>query len=338
MRSLADIRKLLPRQESVYAQDAETNVDHFVTHWCVKPQHFSDYNTMSRFLYSNAVSVDRLQAACTIHSMFFFIDDLFFDTDHFDARDFFIEGVGHDLKSIRSFLFSLMHIFKTHTLPEELSAIQMAFYEMGLFVCEQAPDEWFEAFANGIEDYLKAVIQREIDLHRGKTVLTDLDSFLDIRLRDTGGLHTCQLIEFTKGAFLPTEVRNHEQLKHLTWLAIAMASLVNDVFSYHKDVIVEGSDFNLVKILMDLHGMSFEEAVDYSVGLINSYADQFVEDRKYVPFWGIEALDGAVEQYVDGLAEMMAGNLYWHGTTNRYRSPYSPFPELMTFSDEMAAW
>jgi hypothetical protein len=338
MRSLADIRQLLPRQESSYAQEAEANVDDFATRWCVKPQHFSDYNTMSRFLYSHAVSTERLQAACTIHSMFFFIDDLFFDTDHFDARDFFIEGVGHDLKSIRNFLFTLMHIFKTQTLPEgEPSAIQMAFYEMGVFVAEQAPEEWFTAFADGIEDYLKAVIQREIDLHLGKTVLTDVDSFLDIRLRDTGGLHTCQLIEFTKGAFLPAEVRDHAQLKHLTWLAIAMASLVNDVFSYHKDVIVEGSDFNLIKILMDLHGLSFEEAVDHAVGLINSYADQFLQDRQYLPFWGNEGLDGVVQQYVDGLAEMMAGNLYWHGTTNRYRSPYSPFPELMSMSDEAVA-
>jgi Terpene synthase family 2, C-terminal metal binding len=337
MLSLGDIQRLLPNQESIYADAAEQRVNWFVSQWHVKPQHFDDYNTMSRFLYSRAVSADRLQATCTIHSMFFFIDDLFFDTDRFDARDFSIAPeIGRDLRSVSQFLSTLMHIFKTGELPTHPTAIQMAFYEMGELVAGQAPDEWFTIFADGIQDYIKAVIQREVDLRRGKTVLTDLDSFLDIRLRDTGGLHTCQLIEFTKNAFLPADVRNHDQIRYLTWLAIAMASLVNDVFSYHKDVVLEGSDFNLVKILMDLHGLSFDRAVDESVRLVNSYADRFVEAREELPSWGHE-VDRIVEQYVDGLAEMMSGNVYWHGTTNRYRSPESPFPELREMTAAVAA-
>lgn len=328
MLSLSDIHKLLPRQESIYAQEAEENVEQFVTRWSVKPHHFADYNTMSRFLYSEAVSAERLQAACAVHSMFFFIDDLFFDTDHFDSHDFSIaREVGEDLYAIRQFLTTLMTIFKTQTLPRTPTPIQLAFCEMGELVAQQCPAEWFQLFADGIEDYIRAVIQREVDLRKDKNVLLDVNSFLEIRLRDTGGLHTCQLIEFTKDAFLPPEVREHDQIKQLTWLAIAMASLVNDVFSYHKDVILEGSDFNLVKILMDIEGCSFDEAVDQSVQLVNSYAGQFLELRQQLSKWGGE-IDQVVEQYVDGLAEMMAGNVYWHATTNRYRSPESPFKEL----------
>jgi hypothetical protein len=328
MLSLRDIRSFLPREQSLYAREAEGHVKQFVTQWCVKPKHFADYNTMSRFLYSRAVSAERLQAACTVHSMFFFLDDLFFDTDHFDVNEFSIAAdVGKDLHSISDFLFTLMHIFKTQTLPSNPTAIQMAFYEMSELVARQAPVEWFQAFADGIEDYIKAVLQREVDLAQGKTVLTDLSAFLEIRLRDTGGLHTCQLIEFTKDAFLPVGVREHDQIKYLTWLAIAMASLVNDVFSYHKDVVLEGSDFNLVKILMDTLGLSFDEAVDRSIYMINAYADQFIEARKQLPSWGSD-IDESVQKYVDGLAEMMNGNVYWHSTTNRYRSPESPFKDL----------
>ncbi len=328
MLSLGDIHRLLPKQESIYASMAEGDVNAFVTRWQVKPRHFDDYNTMSRFLYPGSTSAKRLQATCTIHSMFFFIDDLFFDTDDFDARDFAIAvDIGKDLRSISHFLSSLMHIFKTGELPANPTAIQMAFYEMRQLVIEQAPAEWFNIFAEGIEDYITAAIQREVDLHTGQTVLTDLDSFLDVRLRDTGGLHTCQLIEFCKDAFLPDEARNNDQIKHLTWLAIAMASLVNDIYSYHKDVVLEGSDFNLVKILMDIDGISFDEAVDKSVRLVNSYAARFVAARAQLPRWGKET-DIVVQRYVDGLAEMMSGNVFWHGTTNRYRSPESPFAEL----------
>jgi hypothetical protein len=164
-------------------------------------------------------------------------------------------------------------------------------------------------------------------------VLTDLQSFFEIRERDTGGLHTCQLIELTKDAFLPPEARAHEAVRRLTWLAIRMASYVNDIFSYHKDVIIEGSDFNLVKIYMDLEGLSFEGAVTASVDLVNAYAHEFQTLWAALPEWSAAAgwgrgVEDIVQQYVTGLAEMMSGNVYWHGSTNRYRSPESPFAEL----------
>ncbi|MFN8374984.1 MAG: hypothetical protein U0694_19175 [Anaerolineae bacterium] len=330
MLTLGDIRKLLPRQESVYADEAEQRVRLFVERWCVKPKHFEDYNTMSRFLYPAATSVERLQATCTVHSIFFFIDDLFFDTDQFDARDFAIAPeVGQDLKSVGHFLADLMHIFKTQQLPERPTLIQQAFAEMGTLVVSQSTPAWFKLFTDGVQDYIMAVIQREADLRQQKTLLTDLESFLDLRARDTGGLHTCQLIELTKDCFLPPEVRDNEVVKHLTWLSYGMASFVNDIFSYHKDVVLEGSEFNLIKILMDTQGISFDAAVDRSIKLVNDYADQFVERRADLPSWGKE-VDGIAERYIDGLAEMMSGNVYWHASTNRYRSPDSPFDELKT--------
>jgi hypothetical protein len=333
LQSLNDIQRLLPPKESIYKCQAEEAVREFMTRWQIKPRHFDDYNTMSSFLYANATSAKRLQAACTIHSMFFFIDDLFFDTDHFDARDFSIElESGNDFKSIGHFLADLMHIFRTGELPNHPSLIQQAFAEMRKEVLQQATAEWYEIFTEGIQGYITAVIQRETDLRRGnKRILTDMKSFLDIRLRDTGGLHTSQLIELTKNAFLPAELRNHEQIQYLTWLAIAMASLVNDIFSYHKDVVIEKSDFNLVKILMDTQKLSFDEAVHESVKIVNNYADLFVEQRVQLPVVGQQE-DWIVKQYVDGLAEMMSGNVYWHASTNRYRSPDSPFVELQNLN------
>jgi hypothetical protein len=115
-------------------------------------------------------------------------------------------------------------------------------------------------------------------------------------------------------------------VERLTFLAIRMASYVNDIFSYHKDVVLEGSEFNLVKIFMDVEEQS-ERAVIESVELVNGYAREFIELRKAMPSRG-DATDNVVAQYVDGLAEMMSGNVYWHATTPRYRSPDSPFAEL----------
>mgnify|MGYP007120808609 CR=1 FL=1 len=46
-----------------------------------------------------------------------------------------------------------------------------------------------------------------------------------------------------------------------------------------KDVVLEGSEFNLVKLLMDTQGLPFDGAVQKSVQLVNNYADIFVERK-----------------------------------------------------------
>lgn len=328
MLPLTSIIKLLPRQESRFADEAEERTRQFAERWNIKPSHFDNYVTMSRFLYSGALDADRLEAACTVHSIFFFIDDLFFDTDKFNPDDFGIAPeIGSDLSLVSGFLADLMNTFRTHRLSARPTLIEQAFCEAGKLVARQCDPDWFLLFSDGIEEYITAVMAREVDLRTHKTILTNLQSFLDIRERDTGGLHTCQLIELTKDAFLPPEVRANDVVDQLTWLAIRMASFVNDIFSYHKDVVLEGSEFNLVKIYMDLEGLSFEQAVTQSVQLVNSYANTFVDLRADLPVWGDE-VDAVVQKYVDALAEMMTGNVYWHSTTNRYRSPESPFKEL----------
>jgi hypothetical protein len=186
MAELSSIIKLLPRQECIHADAAEERTRLFAERWNIKPHHFDAYNTMSRYLYPKAISVERLQAACTVHSIFFFIDDLFFDTERLNASDFGIAPkIGSDLRLIKNFLTELMRTFRTRKLSERPTPIEKAFGEAGHLVASQCSPEWFLLFAEGIEDYINAVMAREIDLHGKRKVLTDLQSFFDIRQRDT---------------------------------------------------------------------------------------------------------------------------------------------------------
>lgn len=321
-----DIKACLPPQESPFGAEAEAEAEIFARRWMLVSPKFAGYHSMSRYLYSHAVSVDRLAPVCMVHDTLFLFDEIFADTV-LNARDFGIDPkMTKGPKRLHRFFGELMEAFVAREVSESVPKIFHAFAELGDIVARRASDEWFSHFVIGLQDYVQAVLERE----GSRTAFTStLEEFLRIRVRDAGGLHVCQFIEFAKDAFLPATVRSDPVIVQMTTAASAMATLVNDVYSYHKDVVDEGSHFNLVRILMDVGSCDFPTAIDQSVKLINAYSDEFFDARAKLRSWG-DVRDAIAASYVNGLMEMMAGNLHWHRTTDRYRSPDSPFEEMRT--------
>lgn len=323
---LMDLYRLPEKKESPFASEAEKMVSDFARKWNIKPPHFDDYNTMSRFLYSGAKSVEPLAATGIVHGIFFFVDDLFFDTELLRFEDYGLDPALRETpREIAKLIYKWMHIFRTGELPAGEGKIENAFYEIGEKVRELSSPSWFEYFVDTVQDYIDAAIGREAGLDSS---MSDLNRFIEIRERDTGGIHTCVLIELTNNAFLPDVVRENEVIQKLTTQCIRTASFTNDIFSYHKDVVLEESKFNLIKLFIDLENLSFEDAVSRSVEMTNSYARQFEEYETKLP--DFQEHNEVAGTYVSGLKDLMSGNFYWHLTTNRYRSPDSPFAELQT--------
>jgi hypothetical protein len=323
---LATIESSLPRQESKYADEAERFVRDFAATYGVKPTNFEGYNTMSRFLYPGAVSAERLAAACMVHSLFFFIDDLFFDSDKvIDPR---LHGIEPELcrepRRVVELVLRLMNAFKARALSKEPDRLEEAFQYAGVYVAKQAggDEAWFQYFVETVEDYINAVAFRNRDMEEH---VRDLESFTEMRERDTGGLHTCVLIELTNAIALPEEMREDPTMQRLTQLCIRQASFVNDIVSYPKDVLHEDSKFNLIKLLMDKKQLGFAEGAREAIAIVNECNREFLQLAKE-----FEANEShpEVKRYVRGLQELMSGHVYWELTTERYRTKGSPFPEL----------
>jgi len=310
--SLSGIHKVLPCRESPYADEAEAIVRDFAASYGLMPANFEDYNTMSRFLYPGAVSPKRLAAACMVHSLFLFIDGLFFDFDNIRPENHGIDpALRSDPSSLVMFIWELMHIFRTRNLPPEPTTLQHAFCYAGDYVAHAAGDElWFQYFVDTVEDYIDAVLYRSRNLDQPTE---DLFSFAELRERDTGGLYTCRLIELTNDITLPEEVRDLGILQTLTTIAIRHASFIKDIFLYPIDALDESNTLNLVKRYMDYEDFSVEEAMQEAIDLVNSYTNGFLNLER--------GLNGGPEaiRYVQGLKEMFSGNIYWQLTTERYR-------------------
>ena len=63
--------------------------------------------------------------------------------------------------------------------------------------------------------------------------------------------------------------------------------------------------------------MTLQGAVDFVGDLCKKSIDRFTEERARLPSWGPE-IDGQVQVYVQGLADWIAGSLYWSFDSERY--------------------
>ena len=98
-------------------------------------------------------------------------------------------------------------------------------------------------------------------------------------------------------------------------------------FSFHKEVVRERDCFNLINMIMEHKSLGFENALHEAVKIVNTSTRRFVDlERQWLQ--QNHATDAVVREYIEGLKDIMAAAWHWQISTNRYRSPDSPFPEL----------
>lgn len=79
----------------------------------------------------------------------------------------------------------------------------------------------------------------------------------------------------------------------------------------------------MVVILIELHGMDVQEAVDHVSDKCEALIKRFDANRKLVPSFGKD-LDPLVAIYIEGLQYWIAGFLNWCFETERYFGKEAP--------------
>jgi hypothetical protein len=158
-----------------------------------------------------------------------------------------------------------------------------------------------------------------------------VSAYIRLRELDSGMEPEINLIEYAYNIFLPDWVLGHEVVSKATLMCARIGGLMNDVFSYEKEVIIQKSRFNLLAVLQEVEQVSFVEAVDHAIYVLNEYTATFKEMRHHIPLFEDAEINDKLQLYYEGLANMINGTWHWQMSTNRYRSPKSPFPELRTY-------
>ncbi|MFE1559781.1 germacradienol/geosmin synthase [Streptomyces sp. NPDC058734] len=136
-------------------------------------------------------------------------------------------------------------------------------------------------------------------------------------------MYMCRLGQEGRG--IPDEVYRSGTVRSLENAAADAGCLVNDIFSYRKEVEFEGEVHNHVLVTRNFFDIGYPEALHICHSLLARRVEEFehiaadqlpvlCEDRRLDA-----AARAGLDAYVGGLRDWLAGVLHWHRTTRRYR-------------------
>lgn len=149
--------------------------------------------------------------------------------------------------------------------------------------------------------------------------------YLEMRRATFGSELTMSLCRTGHGPAIPPEVYRSGPVRSLENAAMDYAMLVNDVFSYQKEIEYEGEIHNGVLVVQNFFGCDYPTAL----GVVHDLTTQRMRQFEHVSEHELPALcddfglppetRAALDAHVDRLRNWMAGLLGWHRRVRRYR-------------------
>ncbi|MBC7269959.1 MAG: germacradienol/geosmin synthase [Streptomyces sp.] len=152
--------------------------------------------------------------------------------------------------------------------------------------------------------------------------------YLEMRRSTFGSDLTMSLCRMGHGPAIPAEVYRSGPVRSLENAAMDYACMVNDVFSYQKEIEYEGEIHNSVLVVQNFFGCDYPAALCVVADLLNQRMRQFqhvvdVELPVVCEDFGLSReVRDMVDGYVLALRNWMAGILNWHRNVPRYQADY----------------
>ncbi|MEU3839598.1 germacradienol/geosmin synthase Cyc2 [Streptomyces sp. NPDC028635] len=158
--------------------------------------------------------------------------------------------------------------------------------------------------------------------------IPDPVDYLEMRRRTFGADLTLSLCRMGYGPAVPAEVYAAGPVRSLENAAVDYACLLNDVFSYQKEIEYEGEIHNAILVVQHFFGCDYPQALGVVHDLMTQRMEQFehVAARELPVLYDDLALSAearaAMDGYVTDLQNWMAGILNWHRGVDRYKAEW----------------
>ena len=297
------------------------------------------------FVFGQTISQERFDAICFVNLWTFVLDDNLLERRNDANLDQLgiDRGVVESPATILAYFHHLQAIFQSVQaldLPNPPSPIEVIIWESGqqLRRLSTSCPDWFTIFSDTLLEFFESAVTSESEIKAGNyESLLDLETYTRMRMGNTGANFVVPLLELGSNVYLHRNVRAHPTFEQLVDAAKAQMVLVQDIFSYSKEIIEEPDNpRNIIRVLTDFQGLSLPQAAWRTVDMINAHAATFMElvaqvDQQHFRDSEPEVgLIGAsdVRTWAADLKLMVSGNLLWHSLAKRYRHPLAVFPEL----------
>ncbi|WP_037671683.1 germacradienol/geosmin synthase Cyc2 [Streptomyces griseus] len=158
--------------------------------------------------------------------------------------------------------------------------------------------------------------------------IPDPVDYLEMRRATFGSDLTLSMCRMGQGPAIPPEVYRSGPVRSLENAAIDYACLVNDVFSYQKEIEYEGEIHNAILVVQNFFGCDYPTALGIVHDLMTQRMRQFEHvvahelPVLYEDFGLSDAARDAMGNYVADLQNWLAGILNWHRTVDRYKAEH----------------
>jgi germacradienol/geosmin synthase len=157
--------------------------------------------------------------------------------------------------------------------------------------------------------------------------IPDPVDYVEMRRRTFGSDMTMSLARITRAGEIPPEIFRTRAMRGLENSANDYACFTNDIFSYQKEIEFEGEVHNCVLVVQKFLDIDRQRAVSVVNDLMTSRLRQFEQIiATELPLvaddfnLGADSRD-ALDAYVVGLQDWVAGILDWHRLCGRYNEP-----------------
>jgi germacradienol/geosmin synthase len=250
------------------------------------------------------------------------------------ADDFFplTFNRSRDLAAAKTFC-ARMALFMPLGEGTDAPAVPLNSIELGL------ADLW-ERTAGGLTPSIRRILRRsvldmvdswlwELQNHVQHRIPDPID-YVEMRRATFGSDLTMNLARLSLGDVVPDALRQTTPMRSIESAASDVACFINDLYSFRKEIQVEGELNNLVLVTRTFLACPSQHAMDTVNELITQRREQFdhmaaIDLPAVLDHLGFDsaAREGA-ESYVQLLRDWMAGILRWHQLTRRYDDPGLP--------------
>lgn len=158
--------------------------------------------------------------------------------------------------------------------------------------------------------------------------IPDPVDYLEMRRATFGSDLTMGLCRMGHGPAVPPEVYRSGPVRSLENAAVDYACLLNDVFSYQKEIEYEGEIHNAILVVQNFFGIDYPSALGVVQDLMTQRMQQFQHVAThelpvvYEDFGLSEEAREIMRGYVSDLQNWMAGILNWHRAVDRYKPEF----------------
>ncbi|WP_326647829.1 terpene synthase family protein [Streptomyces sp. NBC_01750] len=155
--------------------------------------------------------------------------------------------------------------------------------------------------------------------------IPDPVDYIEMRRHTFGAEMTTRLCRIRHGDRVPEEIYLSGPVRSLENAAMDQAALLNDLFSYQKEIEYEGEVHNAILVVQNFFGVDYPAGMSIVADLMNSRMRQFqhIVAHELPQLYDDLGLDRGTREILDGyvheLENWMSAILTWHRGCRRYR-------------------